>query len=194
MRYGYWTVKLARWRGREAALVEEANPFALIAGIWLGIQAARGREPAVAEVVRAALRALLRRGEDEERIVAALAFLEHVVVLSPQRYHALLDEVLAAEGVAMAQVLSRFERSGLRKGRQEERQEIALRLLAIKFGELDEATVARIQGLRSTTQLALLDALLGFAECADLDHWLATHQSWPTVALWVAAEHFPTQN
>ena len=73
----------------------------------------------------------------------------------------------------MAQVTSQWERSGLRKGRQEERRELLLLLLQHKFGALDEAVIERIQTLSSTRLLALYQAALDFTARADLDQWLA---------------------
>lgn len=175
--YDFWVVKLLDWRGRESELVASDNPFALIAHTWLQLQAGRNREATGVAVVRAALRAMIRRGYDNERAAAVLAFLDHVVVLSPGRFDALLDEAITAEGVAMAQVMSRYEREGMRKGRlegrQEERREIAMRLLTNKLGPLNESTVAKIQALDSAQLLGLLDALLSFTGHADLGDWLA---------------------
>ena len=73
----------------------------------------------------------------------------------------------------MAQVTSRWERSGLRKGRQESRQELLLLLLQHKFGALDDALIERIQALPGTRLLALYTAALDFTARTDLDQWLA---------------------
>lgn len=170
--YDFWSVKLLDWREREEALLASDNPFAVIAHTWLELQAARNREEAMLAAVRAAMRAMLRRGYDEGQ-AAVLALLDHVVVLSPGRFDALLDEAMQAEGVAMAQpVMSRIEREGFLRGRREERREVAEMLLIRKFGALDEAIIARLDRLRQTQLRALINSLLVFESAADLDHWL----------------------
>ena len=104
---------------------------------------------------------------------AFLAFLEQIIVLPTELEDQLLAELASEEGIEVAQVMSRYERQGFQKGRQEERMELALRLLARKCGALDDATIARVRALADDRLLALYDAAIDFTGRADLDRWLA---------------------
>lgn len=172
LRYDYWVIKLLDWRGREAALATSANPFALIVLAWLGQQAARGQTASLVATTRAILRQLRRGGYDDEETVTILAFLEEVMALPTSLQEQLHGELEHEGEEIMAQVTSSFERSGMRKGRQEAYQETVLALLGHKFGPLDEPTLGRVQGLAGRKLLALFTATLDFSERADLDRWL----------------------
>ena len=172
VRYDYWAVKLLDWRGRTAELAASANPFAVVVQAWLGVLAARGRADDLLMVARTAFRQLRRGGHSDEESAAILAFLEQVLVTSDDQQDVLTAALLELEDEPMAQVMSRWERSGLRKGREEERRELVQRLLVHKFGELGEDMSARIQALSGSRLRALYDAALDFTDRAELDRWL----------------------
>ena len=85
----------------------------------------------------------------------------------------------------MAEMLTSWERRGLRRGLRQGREEgreqgevegisaTIMRLVRRKEIALDEATEGRIRGLNHDLLLALADALLDFHSRADLDAWLA---------------------
>jgi hypothetical protein len=91
-----------------------------------------------------------------------------------------LAELAAEEDTTMAQVMSRFEREGLRKGvrqgrqegRREERLALTLLLLEHRLGRLDEATAERVRALGDDQLLALYTAALDFSERQELERWL----------------------
>jgi hypothetical protein len=174
VRYDYWAVKLLDWRGRTAELVASSNPFAVVVQAWLGVLAARGRADNLLAVARTAFRQLRRGGYGDEEIAAILAFLEQVLVAPGDQDDTLFTALLELEEEPMPQVTSRWERSGLRKGRREAQQEMLTRLLEHKFGELGEATTARIGALSGPRLLSLYDAALDFTDRAEVDRWLDT--------------------
>ena len=173
VRYDYWTVKLLDWRGRPDELAASNNPFAIVVQAWLGVLAAHGRADDLLALARTAFRQLRRGGYSDETSAAILAFLEQVLVAPNGSREVLSAALLDVEEETMAQVTSRWERSGMRKGRQEERQELLLLLLQHKFGALDDAVIERIQALSATRLLALYNAALDFTDRAELDQWLA---------------------
>lgn len=68
------------------------------------------------------------------------------------------------------------ERLGLKRGRQEGRQEgmatLVLRLLKHRFGELEPELEERIAGLSSRKLETFGDALLDFSTLAEVKEWL----------------------
>jgi predicted transposase YdaD len=123
-------------------------------------------------------------GYSDEESAAILAFLEQVLVTSNDQQDVLTAALLELEDEPMAQVMSRWERSGLRKGRREGREEgreegrkeLLLRLLEHKFGVADEGTIARIEALKAAQLLELYDAALDFTDRAEMDRWFEANQ------------------
>ena len=111
----------------------------------------------------------------DEHLAAILAFIEQTMTLPMARYRALMDELIQVEGATMAQVMSYIERKGWRRGREEGRQEVALRFIGRAIGPVDEATVARLKALDAGTLLDLADAAFALTSRDDLDRWLGEH-------------------
>lgn len=68
-----------------------------------------------------------------------------------------------------------IERRGIKKGLQAGGAEIVSLLLRPRFGELDEATQARVSALPAEMLRKLSVALLDFSDLSDLDDWLLQH-------------------
>lgn len=185
VRYDYWAVKLLEWGARTDELAASANPFAVIVQAWLGILAARGRVDDLASVARAVFRRMRRGGYSNEAIGTMLAFLEQVLVTSQDRQELLAAILEELEDEPMAQVMSRWERSAIRKGLREGRQlgreegreettrELLMQLLTRKFGPLTKDAGEQIRALPGEQLLALYDVALDFTDRAQLDQWLA---------------------
>ncbi|RRR68925.1 MAG: DUF4351 domain-containing protein [Candidatus Viridilinea halotolerans] len=72
--------------------------------------------------------------------------------------------------------ISSVERIGIKKGRVEgrieERQELVLRLLTRRCGEMPQAVQARVLALTPAQLLVLSEDLLDFGDLAALTAWL----------------------
>lgn len=167
--FRYPAVKLLDWRGREAQLAQDTNPFAQVALAQLAILTGRGQLAPLAETRRAIVRQLYRAGYGQAYIVALLTFMDWTLGM-PDDMVAVIDaEVAAEEGVTVTRLLSRWEERTLLQGQRE----LVLRLAERRCGPLDEAARERIGELSGKRLLALAEALLDFAGRDDLDRWLA---------------------
>jgi hypothetical protein len=183
IRYDYRALKLRDPQVRADLEGLADNPFGLVARTWLDLQVAGRREENVAQAVRAALLALRAGRYSDDHLAAILAFIEQATALPVARYRALVDEVIQAEGMPMAQVMSYIERKGWRRGREEGRAEgreegrldVLLPLLSRTVGPIDEATRSRIQALDADALPDLASASFVFTDRADLDRWLTEH-------------------
>ncbi len=68
------------------------------------------------------------------------------------------------------------ERIGYERGKQEQGQNIILRLLQKRVGELPEEVKKEVQALSLEDLEALGEALLDFTATDDLLHWLQAHR------------------
>jgi hypothetical protein len=127
------------------------------------------------------LRRLIRAGYGEARIAAVITFLDWALGL-PDHLAAQIDaEVAAAEGVTMAQLMTRWElrgwergvEEGLEQGHARGQRDLLLRQLDRRFGPLEEALREQLSALNGVQLGALGEALFDFATRADLDRWLA---------------------
>lgn len=184
VRYDYWVVKLLDYRHRQEELSDSGNPFALVVQAWLGVQAAHRRAENLVAPARVVYRHLRRRGYSDEAVTTILAYLEEIVALPQPLQDRLLTELAAEEGETMAQVMSRFEREGLKKGfrqghqegrqegQREERLALVLLLIERRCGAPDAATAERVRALENDQLLALYTAALDFTDHGDLKRWL----------------------
>jgi hypothetical protein len=137
------------------------------------------------------LRRLLRAGYDDAHIVAVVTFLDLVLSL-PDDLAARIDaEIATAEGVTVAQVMSRYELRGWERGlaegreqgqvegREQGQQELLLQQITWRWGEADSALQERVRALNSEQMLALGKALFNFTARTDLDAWLADNAREP---------------
>lgn len=179
LQFRFPVLKLLDWRGREEELARQGNPFAQVALAQLAVLAAGRRLEPLAAARRTILRRLIRAGYGEERITAVITFLDWALGL-PDDLAAQIDaEVTAAEGVTMAQLMTRWERQGWERGVEEGRtrgqHDLLLRQIERRFGPLEESLREQL-GILNGEQLGMLgEELFDFATRADLDRWLAAH-------------------
>jgi hypothetical protein len=176
--FRYPAIKLLDWRGREAELAQDHNPFAQVALAQLSTLTSRGQLAPLAETRRAILRQLYRAGYGREYARAVISFMDWTLSLPDDIAAAIDEEVDEEENVATTRLAQRWEESKRRAGerwdaRQARRQ--MLDHLEHRHGPLDDEARLRIVRLSDAQALALAVALLDFADRADLDRWLATH-------------------
>lgn len=160
-------------------LEQTRNPFATLALLHRDAQETRGKP--TERVLRKATRyrALLGQGYTAPDVRALLRLMEHLLRLDPtlaQEARATMRQV-ELEVTGMDTFVTSFEEIGRAEGRLEERQEIVLRQLNRKVGQLPEELRARVAELAPETLLTLTEALLDFTEQADLSSWLDQHGS-----------------
>ena len=107
---------------------------------------------------------------------ASRAIIEMIATIMVYKFTNLSrQEVDAMLGLQLAD--TRVYREAKEEGRQEGESALILRLLKRRFGLMDVALAARIQGLEIEQLEALGEALLDFTELSDLVLWLNRHSN-----------------
>jgi hypothetical protein len=177
--YRFKVLKLADWRAVAATLEDDRRPFAWVIQTWLAVQDAGRTEDAQADARRTIGRRLVaarRAGSlDAAQAFAIYTFLDALGGL-PDALGEAIDQELQLVGEAtMPEVLNRYERRALARGREEGREEVVLLLLAERCGPLDTGLQEQVTALDGDALLALGKALLDFTGQDDLRQWLARH-------------------
>ncbi len=174
--YALWGCELAlrfpvvKLRDLDRAMLEASpNIFATLTLLHRDAQETRGQPQARMQCKLEGYRRILRQGYSPEEIRALLRLMEYLLRLPAELARPTVDAMkqIESEEVGMTLVTS-FEEIG----REDEREELVLRLLTRKLGPLPEDVTTRIAALDSATMLLLADALLDFTTQEDLRAWL----------------------
>lgn len=178
LRCAFPVIRLTDYRGREAELAADRNPFALVVLAQLRLLDAKNDPQKKLAAKRELMRNLLRGGHNRSYVIGLLRFLDWVMVLLPELEQQLKYE-LEEEEKTMPYVTS-WERMGyargLTEGREEGREEgekkLVIRLLRRKFGEVDEKLLRRVNRLSLDQVEQLSEVLLDFTSLQDFKRWL----------------------
>lgn len=119
---------------------------------------------------------LYGKGYGRKNVLEIMRLLDWLLTLPPElglahrRWIVEYEKEKAMPFVTSYEIFSREE--GRQEGRREERQNLTLRQLRKRVGELDETTQMRIKDLPSERLEDLAEALLDFTSMADLQNWL----------------------
>lgn len=181
-------VKLLDYRGKEAELEKDSNPFALVVLAHLKHLEFKPETEGTARLgwKLELMRLLARKGFTGEQEAKLFDFIDWLIAL-PENLVAEFETLLTADKeVQKMPYVTSIERviekrgieQGIEKGRVEERTEIALRQLNRKLGQpLPSQIEAQVKQLSGDDLLTLTDALLDFNKLEDLTNWLDQHQS-----------------
>ena len=159
IRFRFRIQGLRNWRDDELVALAATNPFAVVA---LAQRAAhrRSSDPQRKARKREIISLLYRHHYGREDVLRLLRFIDWLIRLPKALELALRDELLALEeetNMAYVMSIERFAREeGREEGRTEGEAKALLRQIQAKFGPLEPAVEARIQG----------------AEPAQLERWL----------------------
>lgn len=107
-----------------------------------------------------------------ERII--LELIETIVVYKfPQLSRQEIEAMLGLSELKQTRVYQEALAEGRQEGRRQEGRSLILRLVQRRFGDLPQTTICQIDTLSLEQLEALGEALLDFAEMADLQRWLA---------------------
>lgn len=164
--------KLMDYAGREAALHDNPNPFALVTLAHLQTRATRHDPQARFEAKWTLIKLLYNRGWDKQRIIDLIFVLDWMMTLPDQFKKQLCQNIEHLEQERKMAYVSSFEEvfteRGMQKGMQQGMQQgmqageaLALqKLLTKRFGVLPADTIGKIS-TASTTQIdAWLDLVL----------------------------------
>jgi hypothetical protein len=129
------------------------------------------------------LRAFVTQGWDPARLRLLLGYVDSYLPLEGRQrdeFNASLQHAGLAEKEEVMEIVTSWEREGIKKGRQEGRQEgrregtvqLVLKQLRRRVGAVSEDQEARVRRLPTERLDALGEALLDFQGVDDLDGWL----------------------
>ncbi|NJR18719.1 MAG: DUF4351 domain-containing protein [Calothrix sp. CSU_2_0] len=169
LNFEFGTVKLIDYKNRWAELEVSKNPFATVVMAHLKTQETRRKLGERKTWKFSLIRRLYERGWQERDIRNLYRFIDWVMILPRTLETEFWQEFKEYEQEKRMSYITTGERIGYERGQQE----IIIRLLQKRFGELPQSTREQIQSL-STNQLETLgEALLDFAGLDELLGWLA---------------------
>jgi hypothetical protein len=176
------TVKLSRYRGREAALARSRNPFALLVLAHLRRQAAKGEAEGLLAAKKECVAMLYERRFRRDDILHLFRFLDWLLMLPPGPEERFEDWVRAKEKAKTMPYVTSIERirtkremkrclergieTGLKKGQQRTLREEIIALLQTRFGRKGLQLLGTIELPEEISRLRRV--FRGLIQAADL--------------------------
>ena len=166
--FEFGTVKLLDYQNRWTELENSDNPFAIVVMAHLKMQQT-GKKFADRKVWKISLiRRLYELGLEEQDIRNLYRFIDWVMILPKELEAEFWEEYKEFEQELTMSYITTGERIGYERGQQE----LVLRLLRKRVGELPQEVIEEIQNLSVGKVKALGEALLDFVDMDDLLRWL----------------------
>ena len=169
LRFRYRVVQLSRMHWRD--FLRRANPVASALMAKMGMTAEE-RPRVKLECLRPL--ATLQLNPARSRLISG--FIDTYLRLNAQEmllFTQQADRVLGEhEKGKVMELTTSWKEEGIAEGRRDEGQQMVLRLLRRRCGELSSALVAQLQGLSLAEMENLAEALMDFTSVADLENWL----------------------
>lgn len=173
LNFEFGTVKLLDYQNRWAELEASNNPFATVVMAHLKTQQTT-KKPGERKAWKFSLiRRLYELGLQEKDIRNLYRFIDWVMILPKALEAEFWQEFKQFEQEQTMSYITTGERIGYERGKQE----LVLRLLQKRVGELPQEVWERIQTLSLEQLEALGEALLDFIAIEDLLNWLEANQT-----------------
>ncbi|MEA5551210.1 DUF4351 domain-containing protein [Anabaena cylindrica UHCC 0172] len=177
LNFEFGTVKLLDYQNRWAELEASDNPFATVVMAHLKTQQT-SKKPQERKTWKFSLiRRLYEQGLQEKDIRNLYRFIDWVMMLPKALEEEFWQDFKQFEQERTMTYITTGERIGYERGIAEGEQNLVVRLLKKRFGELPEEIRKQIQTLSLNQLEALGEALLDFTAIEDLFNWLATNQA-----------------
>jgi Domain of unknown function (DUF4351) len=170
------TAKLLDYRQRWDELEQSPNPFAIVVMAHLKAQATkkdlRSRKTSKFQLVRR----LYERGYDRRDIRNLFKFIDWVMILPESLDQEFWSDLQNYEEERRMPYITSVERIGYERGRKEAEaaeRSLVLRQLIRKVGTLPPTLQTQVEALSLPQVEELGEALLDFAQLADLESWLS---------------------
>jgi len=175
-------VKLLDYREQWEELERNDNPFAVVVMAHLRLLETRRDARKRLEWKLILTKMLYDRGYIERDVIELFRFLDWLMFLPKELQIEYRDDLDQFEEERKMPYVTTIERMGIERGRHEGGVELALSLLQLRLGELNEETKALVRGLPFERIKQLSMALLGFQSVDELNAWLRASQNQPTEA------------
>lgn len=157
-------LKLLDWKPRLAELERSSNPFALVVAAHLAVLETRPGHHARRERAERLVRSILERGFRQAQVDGLFHVLEAMMTMTDDVYRAFEANVARMEEEYGVKLITRSERKGMLKGReeglQEGRRRSILSVVEARFGEVPEGLV---ESLGKVTDPEVLERLTRLA-------------------------------
>lgn len=168
LHFKFPTAKLLDYRDQEEALLDDANPFALVTLAHLLTQATRKDMEARFAAKWKLVQLLYRRGWDKQRVIDLFSVLDWMMALPAHLTQSLWHNIEVLEEKEKMRYVTSIERLFIEKGVQQGKLEGKLegeaaalqRLLSRRFGPLPSNVIARIDSATPDQIESWLDAVL----------------------------------
>jgi Domain of unknown function (DUF4351) len=151
------------------------RPFVYVVLAHLVALATKGKNKSRLSQKFAIVTRLYDAGFSEQEIINLFRFADWVMTLPPELEANFQQQLRDFEGARTMAYISSIERSGIEKGRIQERREIILKFLGQKLVGLPVSLKERVEALDADRLEDLSDVLMGFNAIDDLTAWLDSY-------------------
>lgn len=176
LNFEFGIVKLLDYQNRWAELEASDNVFATVIMAHLKTQQTTKKLGERKAGKFSLIRRLYELGLPEKDIRNLYRFIDWVMILPKALEAEFWQEFKEFEQERTMSYITTGERIGYERGKQEGEQNLVLRQLQRRVGELPQEVRGRVQTLSLEQLEALGEALLDFTTIGDLLNWLATNQ------------------
>ncbi len=173
---GIWTttefkfsiVKLLDYRERWSELEADRNPFATVVMVHLRTLETTGNPRKRKEFKLALMKRLYEQGFSKQDIINLYNLIDWMMTLTNDLELEFQQELNQYEEEKNMPYITSIEKSGELKGKQE----LAIKLLNQRFGEIEQSLIQQIRELPGEQLEELTDVWLSLANVTDLERWL----------------------
>ncbi len=164
--------KLLDYESRWQELESSDNPFAIIVMAHLKTKATTGNLSEREQWKWTLIRGLYERGLTKEKIVNLFKIIDKMMTLPKELQQGLVTKIKHLEEENQMPFISPTEELAMERGELKGEQQIIIRQLNRRIGEIESSFIETIRTL-TIEQLELLgEALLDFSSITDLEQWL----------------------
>jgi hypothetical protein len=164
--------KLLDYESRWNELESSDNPFAIIVMAHLKTKATTGNLAEREQWKWTLIRGLYERGLTKEKIVKLFKIIDKMMSLPKELQRGLVAKIKHLEEENQMPFISPTEELAMERGELKGEQQLILRQLNRRIGEIESSFIETIRTL-TIEQLELLgEALLDFSSITDLEQWL----------------------
>jgi hypothetical protein len=164
--------KLLDYESRWQELESSDNPFAIIVMAHLKTKATTGNLSEREQWKWTLIRGLYERGLTKEQIVKLFKIIDKMMSLPKELQRGLVAKIKHLEKENQMPFISPTEELAMERGELKGEQQLILRQLNRRIGEIESSFIETIRTL-TIDQLELLgEALLDFSTVTDLEQWL----------------------
>ena len=172
LHFRFGSVKLLDYQNRWTELEASDNPFATVVMAHLKTQQTTKKLAERKTWKFSLIRRLYEQGLQEKDIRNLYRFIDWVMILPKALEAEFWQEFKEFEQERTMSYITTGERIGYERGKEEGEQNLVIRLLQRRVGELPQEVIEEIQALSLERLEALGEALLDFTAMDDLLNWL----------------------